>query len=211
MIGSIRACAVTAMITAGTLLLAANAQANLISGQLYLVPEGVAQDATLANVPATPDVTFNVSTPLNFTSASGYTELDFLTSAGATNIVELTAGTLSHVMDNGGLGTLLSFSGSVTVTTGQTFTAGHDDGLQLQIGALMVIDEPGPTSPTVTIRTYLGPSGNFPFELAYGECCGPPAVLSIDLPFRAEVPEPATFAILGLGLAGLGVVRRRRA
>jgi hypothetical protein len=47
------------------------------------------------------------------------------------------------------------------------------------------------------------------FKLAYGECCGPPAVLFVDLPLNS-VPEPSTWAMMGLGFAGLGFVGFRR-
>jgi hypothetical protein len=106
--------------------------------------------------------------------------------------------------------TLTKFTGTVTVTTGEKFSVGHDDGLTLSIGGLLTINVPGPTGFAVTTATYTGPSGNKPFELVYGECCGPPAALVINLPLVSQVPEPATLAILGTGLVGLGLMRRRK-
>lgn len=75
---------------------------------------------------------------------------------------------------------------------------------------LLVVDVPGPTSPTLTTVTYTGPTGTFAFDLVYGECCGPPAVLATTLPLRGTAPEPATLALLGLGLAAAGFARRRK-
>ncbi|MFA4904199.1 MAG: hypothetical protein WC600_15810 [Desulfobaccales bacterium] len=189
--------------------LALSAQAtNVITGNLWHVPEATSQNAIPANVPGTTaDVAFDVNSPFNF-SGTSVTVGTWLASSGAFNIVENTAGTLASLMDNGSQGTLVQFKGLVTVTTGQTFTVTHDDGLTLIIGGVDLGFNPGPTSPTTTTETYTGPSGNFPFELVYGECCGGPAVLQVDLPFT-NVPVPPSAILMGSGLLGLVAFRRR--
>jgi len=184
------------------------AQANLITGNLWHVSEAISQNAIPANVPGTtPDVVFDVNSPFNF-SATSATVRNWLASSYAFNITENTSGTLDSLMDDGSQGTLVQFIGLVTVTSGQMFTVTHDDGLTLTIGSLNLGFNPGPTAPTTSTVTYTGPSGTFPFELVYGECCGGPAVLQVDLPFTA-VPEPATMLLLGSGIIGLAAFRRR--
>jgi hypothetical protein len=174
------------------------AHANTISGSLFHVPEATSQNAIPANVPGgTPDVTFDVNSPFNF-SGTSVTVSAWLASSGAFNILQNTPGTLASLMDNGSVGTLVNFTGNVSVTNGQTFTVTHDDGLTLIIGGINLGFNPGPTAPVTTLATYSGPTGNLPFQLVYGECCGGPAVLQVDLPFAA-VPGP----IAGAGLPGL--------
>lgn len=189
------------------------AQANTISGSLWHVSEAISQNAIPANVPGTtPDVTFSVNSPFNF-SGTSVTVGTWLASSAAFNIVENTPGTLASLMDNGTQGTLLNFTGFVSVTNGQTFTVTHDDGLTLIIGGINLGFNPGPTAPTTTTLTYTGPTGDFPFQLVYGECCGGPAVLQISLPLSntPAVPEPSTWLLLGSGLAGLAAWKKRRA
>ncbi len=181
-----------------------------ITGSLWVVSDATAQNAVFSNIPLTaPDVTFDVNSPLNFTTAGSRTT--FLNSGGAFNIVGSPGVLASSISPS-----LIEFTGMVTVTNGQGFAVGHDDGLTLDIGGVTVIDAPGPTGPTVTTRTYSGPSGTFPFRLVYGECCGGAAVLRVGLPFQptpqTSTPEPATLAMTatGLLLAAVRVGRRRR-
>jgi len=65
-------------------------------------------------------------------------------------------------MDNLVTGTLIQLLGTVSVTSGQSFSVAHDDGLTLIIGGLTVINAPEPTAPTTTSATYTGPAGNQP-------------------------------------------------
>ena len=189
------------------------AQANTITGSLWHVSEAIAQNAIPANVPGTtPDITFDVDSPFNFSGTSA-TVANWLASSSAYNIVENTSGTLASLMDNFSVGTLIEFTGFVTVTNGQTFTVTHDDGLTLIIGGVDLGFNPGPTAPVTSTRTYTGVSGNLPFQLVYTECCGGPAVLQVDLPFsNAPIPEPTSAVLFGAGLLVVGsALRRRRA
>ncbi|HRX36394.1 MAG TPA: hypothetical protein P5337_08345 [Aestuariivirga sp.] len=190
------------------------AHANTITGQLWHVPEATTLNAVPGNVPGTtPDVVFDVLSPMNF-NATNATVGDWLASGSAFNIVENTAGTLASLMDNSTIGTILNFTGFVSVVTGQQFTVTHDDGLSLIIGGIDLNFNPGPTAPTQSVATYTGPSGNFAFQLVYAECCGGPAVLQIDLPFSNAPPVPVPMAmpllLSGFGMLGFFGWRRRK-
>jgi len=137
------------------------------------------------------------------------TVLEWLLSGGSFNINGSGSALSSPMAVPGSTGTIVQFLGFVGVTTGQTFTVTHDDGLTLIIGATNLGFDPGPSGPTTSTAIYNGPSGTFPFQLVYGECCGSPAVLQVNLPLQPQpVPEPATLTLACTGIVLAGLRRR---
>jgi hypothetical protein len=155
-------------------------------------------------------VTFSApSNPLTFNPTddpSVYTLGAWLASAGATGISYFGGAASTDTLD----ATIMNIVGTVSVTTGETFTASHDDGVTLIIGAETVISDPGPTSVIDSTATYMGASGTMPFQLVYGECCGAPATLTIDLPLNGTAPELSTWGMMVVGFGGIGFLAFRR-
>jgi hypothetical protein len=182
-----------------------------IIGSAYFVSEAESQNAVIGFAHGAANATFSLPNgPIGFTSAGGYSLGAFLASSPGEITLTGTAADLAQDLDSVAGGTMIELTGSVSVVNGQTFTVNHDDGLQLMIDGLLVVNVPGPTSPATTTVTYTGPTGTFAFDLVYGECCGAPAVLATSLPLVGNVPEPATLALLSAALIGFGVARRRR-
>jgi ABC-type amino acid transport substrate-binding protein len=185
------------------------ASANILSGSACVMT-AAALNATIAAGTAcagAAPITFTTNTGLgnvlNYSTPPGTQVNDFLTSNGmvtsyTTGLALAVATALSNGLpagNPGALGTLVYLTGNITVTNGQTVSVTHDDGISLVINGVNVISAPLPTSPTTSTGTYTGASGTFGFQLAYGECCGNPAVLNMAVP----VPGP----VVGAGLPGL--------
>ncbi len=189
------------------------AHANTVTGTGWEVTSSEAQNATpaeIAGLPAgLPSFTFSApSDPLSFNPLDTnppYTVGDWLASGSASGITYSNGAMSTDTMNN----TLFLFTGTVSVTSGASYNIGHDDGVTLIIGGVTLVDAPGPTALDVTPYTWTGASGTYSFTLAYGECCGPPASLVVDLPL-SSIPEPSTWAMMLTGFGGLGFAAYRR-
>jgi hypothetical protein len=197
---------------------AAQADSISLNGSIWENNPTGAANAIPANVPGTtPDVTFTTIvtfTPpgipvINF-SAGTYTIGAFLSSNGMNTTVHTGASELGNTLNN----TIFNFTGTVSLTQGQTYVWGADDGITLIINGVTVVSNPLSHGFSELQNTWLGGTGTFAFQMVYGECCNPPAQLFIEgLALTSPpvaTPLPAALPLFAGGLGALGLLGWRR-
>src|SRR5271163_3299681 len=192
---------------------------------------GLSHGATFP-VPTTDLIaSFTSTTPIDFTNdnpdGGSNTLGDFFNGAPGPNPVPLvstpplTSAQLATVMSTADAGSDLSTFIRITETYDLTapFTGSisHDDGALIVIdgdsstgiGSTVICGAPGEASENTEACDFTQ-LGFHTLTLLYTEDNGSPAILVADIPPESAIPEPASMALLGSGLLGLSVLRRRR-
>jgi len=144
---------------------------------------------------------------INFTNPASNDIASFLNTAGGT-FVGSVAGLSIYDLSQGGFtdSTLMEFV--FTVGAHSIGSISHDDGISVYDATnTKIIDSSSPTVVTSTNFNLLPGT----YSLWYSEVNGLPAQLVMDVRQEIpQVPEPASLALLAIGLIGLGVSRRKQ-
>lgn len=217
----IRNVLLSATLVAG-LALAITAQATPLSGtftiDIYKGNGGgnsgsAASQANSANplltTPADKKISLTYTGAINFLIPGGGTNTiqAFFNSGGGSlsGVTSFNGGALTDPLSASNFGdtTLFDIYGSTGV--GLFGSIQHDDGITLYQNNVAVASS---AAPTVSIATAYA-LGAGAFRLIYVASNDLPEVLQFNV--DRTVPEPGTLGLLGLGLAGLGLSRRRKA
>jgi len=151
--------------------------------------------------------TYSYTGPIDFSDAGGPdTIAGFLLSAGGSFTpigASPAVSSLTEVLSSAGYGITTGISIHGTLTTSMLATITHDaGGIRLTQGVVNRV--PGADAAPDATASTVAALRKGTFTLYAIEANGLPATLS------ATVPEPAGLTVLGVGLFGLGILRRRR-
>jgi hypothetical protein len=125
----------------------------------------------------------------------------FLTSGGGT--FTPTVGGITNTLSSATFGITTGLAITFTTTYTETLKILHDDGVALYSGGTNLLPD-GSALPTATGNDSIQ-IGAGTYTMYYIEANGLPAQLNV------AIAEPLSLSLLGAGLAGLGLVRRRKA